>query len=414
MDLKKIGKSVVTAVASVLLVAYIIYHIFLSYGATVGTFSAELTESADSIALQAYVLRDEKPVYAPADRNINYLISNGARVAKDSRLAAAYAGKDVQQEVERLDSQIAVLQKSDLGENIALADTASIDAKLNALVLRMQRNIQQGNLDYVLRQKSEMQVLINKRMILVNRLSGLSDRIEALEAQKNELLVNDPSQVVYLTSPASGYFYTDVDGYETLFDATDVSSMTLSSFREMVQSEPKTQITDDSGQIAVGKVVDSFTWYLACPTTAAQASVLTLGKNYEMAFPYSNGQKITMALERVITEPESEDAVLIFSTNTVLSDMNFVRSQSVELVIRSFSGYRVPVSAVRMVEGKQGVYTLVGSVVRYREIEVLFEADGYYTVEAKDGSDEDHANRLGQHDLIIVKGRDLYDGKIID
>ena len=132
-----------------------------------------------------------------------------------------------------------------------------------------------------------------------------------------------------------------------------------------------------------------------------------------MAFPYNNGNRITRNLERIITEPDSDDCVLILSSNYATSDMNYLRTQAVELIVRSYTGYRVPVASVRMVDGVQGVYVLTGSLVEYRRIVPLYEADGYFICEPKNPRDESQYDRLNLHDLIINKGRDLYAGKII-
>lgn len=412
--LKRVSRYVLTAAASVLLIAYIIYHIYLSYGSSIATLTTELSQAEQKISLQAYILRNETVLYTDGGSNINYLVSDGDRVARDSRIAAAYAGQNMQMEIAQIDAQIAVLQKSDLGDNIVMTDTASIDAKLNALVLQMQRNLLEGNLDFVLRQKTDMQVLLNKRQILTNRLDGIPDKIEALQQQKQDLLAGDEAKAEYITASAAGFFYTDVDGYETLFSASDVSSMTLNSFRELIESEPKTEDAQGEGKTTVGKIVTAFTWYIACPVTTDQAVGLSVSKNYTVVFPYSDGQRVTMKLERIVTEPESDEAVLLLSSNTIISDMNYLRSQPVELVVQSYSGYKIPVSAVRIRDGEQGVYILQGSVVKYRQVEVLFESDGYFIAEPKDVYDETQTNRLGLYDLIIIKGRDLYDGKIID
>ena len=57
---------------------------------------------------------------------------------------------------------------------------------------------------------------------------------------------------------------------------------------------------------------------------------------------------------------------------------------------------------------------LKGSVVHFREIEPIFEKNGYIIAEEKDISNPDHANRLGLYEMIITKGKDYYDGQILN
>ena len=52
--------------------------------------------------------------------------------------------------------------------------------------------------------------------------------------------------------------------------------------------------------------------------------------------------------------------------------------------------------------------------MEFRKIEPLFEYDGYFIVKERDESAEDKADWLAQNDFVIVKGKDLYDGKIVN
>ena len=80
-----------------------------------------------------------------------------------------------------------------------------------------------------------------------------------------------------------------------------------------------------------------------------------------------------------------------------------------------YTGYKVPASAIRVIDGVQGVYILSGSTVRFKKIIPLAEIDGYFIVEEQDTMSEDSlSNYLGYCDLVITSGKDLYDGKVIE
>ena len=98
---------------------------------------------------------------------------------------------------------------------------------------------------------------------------------------------------------------------------------------------------------------------------------------------------------------------------TLLEDFDYTRRQTVEIKTAEYSGYKVPVSAVRLENGIKGVYILDSSTVRFREINPLFEKDGWIVCEEKDSSDENQKNRLSLYDFVITEGKDLYDGKVL-
>ena len=63
-----------------------------------------------------------------------------------------------------------------------------------------------------------------------------------------------------------------------------------------------------------------------------------------------------MLLSKVITQTDTEDIVLIFSTKTIPADLNFTRRQTVNVVKESFEGIRISASSVRVLDGVRGVY----------------------------------------------------------
>ena len=69
-----------------------------------------------------------------------------------------------------------------------------------------------------------------------------------------------------------------------------------------------------------------------------------------------------------------------------------------------------------LVDGKTGVYTLDGNVVRFKETKVLYEDEGMYICEMPmlDGRPTVLKKQLSLYDAVVVSGRDLYEGKILN
>jgi hypothetical protein len=105
--------------------------------------------------------------------------------------------------------------------------------------------------------------------------------------------------------------------------------------------------------------------------------------------------------------------VLIFRTGVLPENFSYLRHQTVQIVKESYTGYRVPVSAVRVVNGRAGVYILQGSKIVFKRIDPLYEQDGYLIVAEFDDNRANKNSWLSKNDFVIVKGTDLYDGKIV-
>ena len=61
-------------------------------------------------------------------------------------------------------------------------------------------------------------------------------------------------------------------------------------------------------------------------------------------------------------------------------------------------------------ENNEGVYVKVGEKVVFKKLDVLYRGDGFVLSNARDDSETQY---LKLFDEIIVEGKDLYDGKIL-
>ena len=77
------------------------------------------------------------------------------------------------------------------------------------------------------------------------------------------------------------------------------------------------------------------------------------------------------------------------------------------------SGIYVPKNVVKRVDGYRGVYTLRGSVVHFRYLEILYEGSDYYLVKIGVESDGKY-EYLQVNDLIILNGKNMFDGRVLD
>lgn len=411
--LKNIIIYVITAVVSLFVIAYIIVQLFSGFGLTVETTAAMYVTEREFITLDAYIIRHEQVLYSKTGGSVNYNFGNGSKVGIDAVVAAVYNGGDIRKEIIGIDKKINLLEKSNIAGGVAVADIASIDERINRLYTLIRKKAEEGDLDYALRKKDELLTLLNRRQIIVKTVSGFNDKIELLKNSKVSITSGLEGPAENITTNVSGYFYNTVDGYETAFSAVDVDTMTIADYLNMIETRPFDTATAGAQGYAVGKIADSYIWYIACEIDYNTLHNFTSGNSYDVIYPYSGDKEIKSTLYRVITEPNSDRVILVFKSGTITESFNFLRRQTVEIVQSSYSGYRVPITAVRIVNGVKGVFVLSGSVIKFRKIEPLFEKNGYLIVSEKDATNSEQKNRLGLYEMIITKGRDYYDGQII-
>ena len=408
-------KNVFTYILSALLAIgigyYVLYHAFDGFSSALSTAPALLVSESITESGEAYIFRDETVIGSKYSGAVNYLVADGEKVGVGTPLAKVYQegdGDAQRKRVEELDEKIALLKASSIEKNIVVSDTAKIDAEISALYYATLEKISAGDLSFAMLAKDDMLANINKRKIIVGDVKNYDTQIAALGAERAALMALLNGSYESISTQNAGYFFFDVDGYESVFSSKNISEMLLSDFEAAFASSAV-----DEAQNPVGKIVSGHTWYIAVPMAKTRLAGFEVGKKYTVTFSHNYDIKIEMTLERSVSESGSDDAVLVFSTTKLPSGFNYLRNQGVTIEKKGVSGYRIPTSALRMVDGREGVYILYGSTVYFRRVEVILEKDGYFIVAERDMSREDASEFLGVSDTVITRGKDLYDGKII-
>jgi hypothetical protein len=418
LNTKKLFKNIMiyffSAALSILLIWYIIYHLFNGFQTKLETVPAILETKSNSMLLDAYIVRDETVLYATNEGGVNYLYDDGAKVSAGTVVAKIYSGegaREVADKILSIDKTINILENSSVSGNATKTDTIAIDRKINDIFFIIRDKIEDGDVEFALYRKDELLTYLNKRQVITQNVSGFDEQIIALQAERNELtgqLINLDESITVLKP---GYFYSNADGYENTFDYSNIQSMTLKQYYDAVDSDP----IDHSNSLAVGKLINSPEWYVMSEISSDQLKKFTEGNTYPLTFPYNSDVVIKMKLERIIKENNSESAVLVFKTNTMPDNFNYLRKQSVQIVEESYTGYKIPSNALRVVDGVKGVYILSGNTVKFKEVEVLIEFSGYFLVKEQPTylEDENYNKKLGLYDIVIISGKNLYDGKIV-
>ena len=137
------------------------------------------------------------------------------------------------------------------------------------------------------------------------------------------------------------------------------------------------------------------------------------GETYSALFSENNRTELPMKLEKLIEDKSGERILLVFSCDRQPSNFTFDRCQSVSITVRTVSGIYVPKSVVVREGGVRGVYILRGSVVHFRYIEIVHEGSDYYLVK-RDSEHDEKYTFLRENDMIILNGRNLFDGRVLD
>lgn len=88
-----------------------------------------------------------------------------------------------------------------------------------------------------------------------------------------------------------------------------------------------------------------------------------------------------------------------------------LRRENCKLINSTYSGLKVSNNALRVVDGEDGVYVLIGQKVVFKPVEILFSTESFSIVKAKS---DYNSRRLTVNDEVICGGKDMFDGKIVN
>lgn len=383
---------------------------------------AVTTENA--IESECYILRDETILTTQHSGVIVPTVEEGGRVAKNTeavRVYQSYADAEYDVRMREIDSRIAVLENSKINTSTVETKPDRIDDEIEVLLDEAVIANAANDLQTSLKVRDDLLIQMNKRWLYSTGGTDFKSQIKALDKTKESLSGRSNKSGIGVLAKVAGYYYSSVDGYESVFDSKNLPNMTLESFEVMISTPPMSYI----GNVC-GKLVTDHIWYAACKVTSAEAEHFDGGKTYDVEFTASAGAVVPMELERKIYENGIDDVVLVFASSTLPKDFEYIRKQPIRLVYESYSGLRVPKDTVRVVDGVKGVYVTRGTTVRFKMINDLYSFGDYYIVDAeKDNypkvvkskeTTEDGKEKityypvLTLYDRIIVGTDELYDG----
>lgn len=368
----------------------------------------------DSFTADGWFVRDEITIKGGGD-TVKHIVYSGERVQKNAPLAIVYGDNEaleLSRQLDPLDDRINQLDTALQTANNS-SDTAKIDQLITLAIQNLAAETKEGSGSVLTSSSASLRTLSLRRA--ADQLDAAAIRAErdSLDAQRTSLEQSLSGRTAELTAPCSGYFSEIVDGFEDTLKPASLSAMTLARFRELTAKEPETRQVSST----LGKMVQGFTWYLACEIPASQAERLQVGQELKVNFTQASFTS-PVTVYAVNWEHDDDTALLVLEGTEFNSEMVSIRQQPVEIIIASYTGLRVPKSALRVEEWTDsngelhkdtGVFILSGTVRKFKVINKLYETEDSYIVE-QSATDSD---MLVEQDQVIVRGTDLKDNTVV-
>ncbi len=394
-----------TVLLSVFLIVYVLFQLQRYTGSSYSYQTVYNTTVEQTLGVTGVFFREETPVKVSQSGVLSCNYAVGEKVPISSEVARLYKSQeaiDLQREISSLEDTLQSLQRaqeSSKTSEVILPETlnAQIAGQVNALIQARDSVSFSGLSDL----RTSLTESFAKRQIIIDADTDYSGEISELQAKLSELKSRDTASYTSYTSGVSGFFVDHVDGYEDIYVPDMLKELTASDLDKEIAGYRG--YNADSSQV---KVVTNHIWQFVFTVTDEQALALGEGHSVQVRFP-NQASTVKMTVKEMRRDVEAGKYLVILEGDVISEYLLTTRVQTCELLIGTYTGLKVPKSAIRYEDGEPGVYVILMDKMYFRSIHVVYETEEFVISSAT----EDMASPLKLYDTIIVEGVGLYNQK---
>ena len=398
------GTKVFKISIGVIVAIFIINQLISSLYMPVKTENAVFYTANDGFKITGHIIRNETYVTSNDDGVLHFVTEDGSRVAKNGVVANIYGSADASITVSQIDvlkDQIADIEDILSYNDIEAADLGLINSKISNSLGDFIFENSGGNFQNAETLSKALLSANNRKQVALGVATGLNDRLASLQKALASLTNTLPQARGSILAKESGYFVSKTDGYEKAFPIDDLSKIT-EEFLSSVKPEAKEKNV-------IGKIVSDYEWYIAAVLPLNDSLKYKEGQELKLVTSIKSSPTLLVTVKQINISEENDNAVIIFACNDMNSELATIRTAGMTVVDKEYSGLRVSKKALRVVDSQKGVYVQTGMQIHFVPVDIIYREADYILCEKKN----ENGNFLKLYDKVVVKGKNLYDGKIV-
>lgn len=401
---RKKKKNFLPVLIVVALLIYFVVQWYLINRNKIETVKANEGYINDSILTMGIVCREETIIDNVADGYFYYNVDNGQRVSSGMLIGEVYSSQNDINNIynsQELETQIADIEEAENFMSSVNVDISITRRQLSNSMVNFTQNVAAKNYGSVDSSIQDMLLNLNKINVAMGREGKLTETKGELQNQNSAVKgqISAPVQSIY--SPTSGYFMSNVDGYENIASVNNFKNMSYAEGAEILLHPI------EETQNKYGKMITDYKWSLCAYVTPAQAEKLYEGQNVRLSLDSRQNEYHTVTVEALMSK---DDMVLVVLKSTTMNKQAAAsRIVDGEILFSQYRGIKVPKSAIRIVDGEMGVYVKFSKLVIFKRVNPVYQDDNYVILPLEN----EEGNEVELYDDIIVKGVNLYDGKYL-
>ena len=398
------GAKVLKILFIILVVSFTVHQLYASVYKPITTQNAEYTEVVDGLSITGVVMRKEYLISSNTQGVYHYLTEDGYRVSKDGVIANIYNDESASltmSEIDKLNSQINDVTALQNYNDRQASDLGIASEKVNVALDNLIVKSSNGKFANISAEREELLLALNRRKMLTGEQTDYSAYLAELNSRLENLKNSLPAVKGNIKAQQSGYFFAATDGYEEVLNCEDISTVTVDFLENLKPQKTERHI--------VGKIVSDDGWYIAARVSLNDSLKYKVGDSLTLKTSVRSEPEIKCKVAAINIDDSKDSAVIVFSCDQMSREFASMRTGPMTIVNAVHSGLKAAKSALRVVDSKTGVYVVSGITLNFVEVEVVYSTDDY--IICKQIKSNDKVLRL--YDEVVVKGKNLYDGKIV-
>ncbi len=397
---------ILIAILSIFAVVFVVYQLYKYNFVSIKYESAVMGEMEETVDSTGIFFRDEDPVSGSGYDYLDVVRAEGERVSAGGTVARVYADEHsakIRKEIRQLEEKIATYEEVLANSGTYQSSVTGIDQAIYGDLQQIALLAHRGKSMEAFSVSDDLMIEMMKKKISSGDLVSYDTVLSELKSELAALKASAGASVKNITTAESGYFSLGADGLEEQLNAAYLETLSVENF-EATAELCKTA----SGETEeIGKMVYGNSWSVALNVPTNKVDLLQVKDTVYIRIPSFGTERIKCTVTDI--RKDGDHCVLILTSSVIIDNILALRSEEVCLILKTYSGIRVRQSALRKVDGEDGVFVKVGLLLRYKKVNVL-TGDGVNALVEYNAADN---SGLRIYDQVVYKGSDLHDGKAV-
>lgn len=382
----------------ILVVCFCVFYGIRYVENPVETMSAVSEVYENKINTKGYVVKSEQIYTAPVTGRVYHYVEEGTRVGRNRVLSTVYTGnisEETLQELNNINIKIAELQNENT-DSAYMAGGMNSEEDIENIKNGIIRAKNSGNIKKIASYKAQINAIVTG-----DSKSVATTNLDELIAKKNQLEASIISGKNDIYSGMSGVFSKNVDSLEEILTPQNVMTYKVADFYAVTSAVKENMLVATSGQ-PVCKVVNNHTWYVMLTVERSVAESLKAGQEVKVRFGELPGVSARGSIAYISTEDSAtNENVIVIKCEEYCEGVYSLRFSAIELILESYEGYRIPISAIRVADsGDRGVLVKSAGSQIFKPCKIVYtDTLGGTVIVSPQGTGND---MLREYDNIVV------------